>query len=641
MKNFLLFLLFGFAFTFSGLANKDLAIPVSQKIEGFLVDYKTKAEVEEVEVQLTSLVTGKVYTSETDENGKFTFRNVPIGKSKLSLIDKDYRATTLKVFETNAKEHLVHYTFSKTQPFTAQLKVSWLFNWGDREIIVNGKKMVKEHYWSHMTARVVLIIYGLCLVLIFFYSVIQLSLAIAYVRNRKKQQARVTPPFDLANAPKVTVQLPMFNEMYVAERIIETCAEIDYPRDKFQIQVLDDSTDETKEIIAKKCAEVAARGINIQHVHRVDRTGYKAGALDAAMDKVEGEFIAIFDADFVPSQDFLLRTIPYFTENIGVVQTRWGHLNKDYSLLTELQAFGLNGHFAIEQGGRNASGHYINFNGTAGVWRRATIDDAGGWEHDTITEDLDLSYRAQMKGWQFVYLEEVESPAELPITMSALKSQQHRWMKGGAEVFIKMWKRLATTRGLKFSDRVHGLAHLFNSSVFFFILILSLLSLAVLHIKDSFSDLNIYIKYGMYFFSSTIFLGFYYWNSFRDKKGNFFTDLVRFLARFVQFLTVSMALGLSNAVAVIEGYLGIKSSFVRTPKFNVAKKDEFKGNKYDKKSLSIINILEGIFMVTFGFTAVNRAIYGDLGMVPFHLMLAIGYGIIFFNTIKENRAPQG
>jgi cellulose synthase/poly-beta-1,6-N-acetylglucosamine synthase-like glycosyltransferase len=617
---------------FSTHASKDLAIPVSKKIEGFLVDFKTKSEVEEVEVQLKSAVTGKVYTTETDENGKFTFRNVPIGKSTIKLIDKDYRAAVLKVFETNAKEHLVHYTFSQTQPFSAQLKVSWLFNWGDYQ--------GKEHYWSHMVARIILVIYGLCLVLIFFYSVIQLSLAIAYVKNRKKQQSRVTPPFDLANAPKVTVQLPMFNEMYVAERIIETCAEIDYPRDKFQIQVLDDSTDETKDIIANKCAEVAARGINIQHVHRTDRTGYKAGALDCAMDKVEGEFIAIFDADFVPSKDFLLRTIPYFTENVGVVQTRWGHLNKDYSLLTELQAFGLNGHFAIEQGGRNASGHYINFNGTAGVWRRATIDDAGGWEHDTITEDLDLSYRAQMKGWRFVYLEEVESPAELPITMSALKSQQHRWMKGGAEVFIKMWKRLATTKGLKIGDRIHGLAHLFNSSVFVFILILSLLSLAVLHIKDSFSDLNIYIKYGMYFFSSTIFLGFYYWNSFRDKRGNFFGDLLRFLGRFVQFLTVSMALGLSNAVAVIEGYLGIKSSFVRTPKFNVAKKDEFKGNKYDKKSLSIINIMEGIFMVTFGFTAVNRALYGDLGMVPFHLMLAIGYGIIFFNTLKENRGQQ-
>ena len=632
MKNSLLLLVFGLSIAFAGHAHKDLAIPVSKKIEGFLVDFKTKSEVEEVEVQLKSAVTGKVYTTETDENGKFTFRNVPIGKSTIKLIDKDYRAAVLKVFETNAKEHLVHYTFSQTQPFSAQLKVSWLFNWGDYQ--------GKEHYWSHMLARVILVIYGLCLVLIFFYSVIQLSLAVAYVKNRKKQQSRVTPPFDLANAPKVTVQLPMFNEMYVAERIIETCAEIDYPRDKFQIQVLDDSTDETKDIIANKCAEVAARGINIQHVHRTDRTGYKAGALDCAMDKVEGEFIAIFDADFVPSKDFLLRTIPYFTENVGVVQTRWGHLNKDYSLLTELQAFGLNGHFAIEQGGRNASGHYINFNGTAGVWRRATIDDAGGWEHDTITEDLDLSYRAQMKGWRFVYLEEVESPAELPITMSALKSQQHRWMKGGAEVFIKMWKRLATTKGLKIGDRIHGLAHLFNSSVFVFILILSLLSLAVLHIKDSFSDLNIYIKYGMYFFSSTIFLGFYYWNSFRDKRGNFFGDLFRFLGRFVQFLTVSMALGLSNAVAVIEGYLGIKSSFVRTPKFNVAKKDEFKGNKYDKKSLSIINILEGIFMVTFGFTAVNRALYGDLGMVPFHLMLAIGYGIIFFNTLKENRGQQ-
>lgn len=629
MKNSLLLLVFGLSLAFTTRASKDLAIPVSKKIEGFLVDYKTKRVVEEVEVQLKSAVTGKVYTTETDENGKFTFRNVPIGKSTIKLIDKDYRAAVLKVFETNAKEHLVHYTFSQTQPFSAQLKVSWLFNWGDYK--------GQEHYWSHMVARIILVIYGLCLVLIFFYSVIQLSLAIAYVRNKKKQQSRVTPPFDLATAPKVTVQLPMFNEMYVAERIIETCAEMDYPRDKFQIQVLDDSTDETKDIIANKCAEVAARGINIQHVHRTDRTGYKAGALDCAMDKVEGEFIAIFDADFVPSKDFLLRTIPYFTENVGVVQTRWGHLNKDYSLLTELQAFGLNGHFAIEQGGRNASGHYINFNGTAGVWRRATIDDAGGWEHDTITEDLDLSYRAQMKGWRFVYLEEVESPAELPITMSALKSQQHRWMKGGAEVFIKMWKRLATTKGLKIGDRIHGLAHLFNSSVFVFILILSLLSLAVLHIKDSFSDLNIFIKYGMYFFSSTIFLGFYYWNSFRDKRGNFFGDLFRFLGRFVQFLTVSMALGLSNAVAVIEGYLGIKSSFVRTPKFNVAKKDEFKGNKYDKKSLSIINIMEGIFMVTFGFTAVNRAIYGDLGMVPFHLMLAIGYGIIFFNTLKENR----
>ena len=426
--------------------------------------------------------------------------------------------------------------------------------------------------------------------------------------------------------------------MYVAERIIETAAAFDYPRDKFQIQVLDDSTDETKDIIAAKVAELAATGLNIQHIHRTDRTGYKAGALDDAMDRVQGEFIAIFDADFVPDKDFLIRTMPYFKEGIGVVQSRWGHLNKTYSLLTELQAFGLNGHFAIEQGGRNASGHFINFNGTAGIWRKTCIEEAGGWEHDTLTEDLDLSYRAQMRGWKFKYLEDVESPAELPITMSALKSQQHRWMKGGAECFIKMWKSLITFPGVKFSDRIHGFAHLFNSSVFVFILILSILSLFVLHIKDSFSDLNWFIQFGAFFIASTLFLSFYYWHSWRDKKGPFLNDLFRFIARFIQFLTVSMALSLSNAVAVIEGYLGIKSSFVRTPKFNVLIKTEFKGNKYDKKSLSLINILEGLLMLVFGFTAVQRAVYGDLGMVPFHLMLTCGYGIIFFSTLKENRS---
>ena len=618
---------------FVGVSNAQ----VSKIVEGHLEDFKTKSEADEVDVTLKSLKTGKIFKAETDENGKFTFKNVPIGKCELKIVDRDYRPETFK-FETN-QDHLKHFTFDK--PFFVNLKVSWLFNWGDRTVTINGKKVVKEHYWSHVTAKIILGIYGVCLLLIFYYSCVQMTLAVAYVRNRKKRQAEPKPVYDPATTPSVTIQLPMFNEMYVAERIIDTCAEFDYPRDRFQIQVLDDSTDETKDIIAAKVAEVAARGINIQHIHRTDRTGYKAGALDSAMNQVEGEFIAIFDADFVPDKDFLKRTMPYFTEGIGVVQTRWGHLNKTYSLLTELQAFGLNGHFAIEQGGRTANGHYINFNGTAGIWRKTCIEDAGGWEHDTITEDLDLSYRAQMKGWVFRYLEDVESPAELPITMSALKSQQHRWMKGGAEVFIKMWKRILTTKGIKFSDRIHGMAHLFNSTVFVFILTLSILSLFVLHIKDSFSDLNLVIQFGAFFIISTFFLAFYYWNSYRDKNGSGFSNFIRFVGRFFQFLTVSMALALSNAVAVIEGYLGIKSSFVRTPKFNVAKKDEFKGNKYDKKSLSIINIAEGILMVVFGFTAINRTIYGDLGMVPFHTMLAIGYGIIFFSTLKENRAPQG
>ena len=611
-----------------------ISAQVSKEIKGSLIDMKTKGEAEKVEVQLLSIKTGKSWTTSTNDKGEFLFKNIPLGKLELKIIDRDYRSEKFG-FETDSN-HLKKFHFS--EPFGVRLKVSWLFNWGDRTVVVKGKTIIKEHYWSHLTAKIILFLYAFCLFLIFYYSVVQVSLAVAYVRTRKKRFLEIAPIFDLTNAPKVTVQLPMYNEMYVAERIIEKTAELNYPRDKFQIQVLDDSTDETKEIIANKVKELAAKGIDIIHIHRTDRTGYKAGALDSAMDKVSGEFIAIFDADFVPDPDFLLKTIPYFQDGkIGVVQTRWGHLNKTYSMLTELQAFGLNGHFAIEQGGRSANGHYINFNGTAGIWRKSCIADAGGWEHDTITEDLDLSYRAQMKGWQFKYLEDVISPAELPITMSALKSQQHRWMKGGAEVFMKMWKRLVKNPNVRFTDKVHGLAHLFNSTVFVFILCLSVLSLFVLHIKDSFSDLNFVIQFGSFFIISTIFLAYYYWFSYRDKKGKTGSDIVRFTARFFQFLTVSMALSLSNAVAVIEGYLGIKSSFVRTPKFNVSKKEEFQGNKYDKKSLSITNIMEGILMVVFGFTAINRALYGDFGMVPFHLMLTIGYGVIFFSTLKERR----
>ena len=620
---------FAIIFLFNGISAQ-----VSKEIKGSLIDMKTKDEADKVEVQLLSIKTGKSWTTSTNDNGEFLFKNIPLGKLELKIIDRDYRSEKFG-FETDSN-HLKKFHFS--EPFGVRLKVSWLFNWGDRTVVVKGKTIIKEHYWSHLTAKIILFLYAFCLFLIFYYSVVQVSLAAAYVRSRKKRALEIAPLFDVTNAPRVTVQLPMYNEMYVAERIIDTTAELNYPRDKFQIQVLDDSTDETKEIIANKVKELAAKGIDIIHIHRTDRTGYKAGALDSAMDKVSGEFIAIFDADFVPDTDFLLKTIPYFQdEKIGVVQTRWGHLNKTYSMLTELQAFGLNGHFAIEQGGRSTNGHYINFNGTAGIWRKSCIADAGGWEHDTITEDLDLSYRAQMKGWKFKYLEDVISPAELPITMSALKSQQHRWMKGGAEVFMKMWKRLVKNPNVRFTDKVHGLAHLFNSTVFVFILCLSVLSLFVLHIKDSFSDLNFVIQFGSFFIISTIFLAYYYWFSYRDKKGKTVSDIVRFTARFFQFLTVSMALSLSNAVAVIEGYLGIKSSFVRTPKFNVSKKAEFQGNKYDKKSLSITNIMEGILMMVFGFTAINRALYGDFGMVPFHLMLTIGYGVIFFSTLKERR----
>lgn len=599
-----------------------------QSVTGKILDERTGYEAEEVKLKLINKKGGAIYDAETDGDGVFSFKNVPVGKYFLEISDKNY---TTKRFDADLKQEQLDkspvYHFSD---FTASLKVSWMFNWGD-----SG---AKEHYWSHLVAKIILFIYGACLLLVFFYSILQLSLSIAYARNRKKKALEVRPVFNPETAQRVTVQLPMYNELFVAERIIEAAAAFDYPRDKFDIQVLDDSTDETKDVIAKKVAEVAARGIQIEHIHRVDRTGYKAGALDAAMDRVKGDFIAIFDADFIPDTDWLQKTMPYFTEdNVGVVQTRWGHLNKNYSLLTELQAFGLNGHFAVEQGGRNAAGHFINFNGTGGVWRKSCIESAGGWEHDTLTEDLDLSYRAQLRGWKFRYLEHVVAPAELPITMSALKSQQHRWMKGGAECFRKMAGTILTYKGVKFSDRLHGMSHLFNSSVFVFILIMSLLSMPVLHIKDSFADLNFFLRFGVVFISSTIFLMYYYWLAYRDKTANTIGSFFRFVGRFFQFLIVTMGLSLSNTVAVLEGYMGIKSSFVRTPKFNVAVKGEFKGNKYDKKSISLITIGEGILMLLFGYTTVMRAVYGDLGMVPFHLMLTLGYGLVFFSTLKELR----
>jgi len=607
-----------------------------QAVKGTLIDERNKKNIAKVRVVIQNTQTKDSFAIQTDAKGQFLFSNIPLGIYEFKIVDPTYTRLSTFTFELTQR-HLQHFTFS--EPISARRKVAPLFNWGNRKMVdAQGNTYIHEHYWSHLVAEIILALYGFFLLLIFFYSLLQLNLAITYVKNNKKRKvlSASSPHFDPTNTPTVTVQLPMFNELYVAERIIEACTKFDYPKDKLHIQVLDDSTDETKDVIAQKVNQIASTGIHIEHIHRTNRTGYKAGALDEAMAEAKGEFIAIFDADFIPQPDFLQKTMPYFQDaKIGLVQTRWGHLNKSYSLLTELQAFGLNGHFAIEQGGRNAVEHFINFNGTGGIWRKKCIEEAGGWEHDTLTEDLDLSYRAQMKGWKFQYLEHIESPAELPITMSALKNQQHRWMKGGVECFKKTWKSLLTAKNIRFSDRIHGISHLFNSSVFLFILLVALLSLPVLHIKDSFSDLNYILRFMSIFIVSTIFLMVYYWFSFRERKKNGKKPFFLFVWRFFLFLIMSMGMSINNTVAVIEGYLGIKSSFVRTPKFNVARKSEFVQNKYDKKKLSISNFLEGVLAVIFLFTAINRAIYGDLGMVPFHLMLGIGFSMVFYYSVKE------
>ena len=291
---------------------------------------------------------------------------------------------------------------------------------------------------------IIITLYTVAIFLIFMYALAQLNLLFNYLSSKKKKDNSPTFNFDnQEEIPLVTIQLPVFNEIYVMERLLDNISKLKYPRNKLEIQVLDDSTDESVESTAKHIEKLQKEGLDIKHIRREDRSGFKAGALKEGLKQTKGEFIAIFDADFLPDENWLYNTVPYFKNpEVGVVQTRWGHINRNYSLLTKIQAFALDAHFTLEQVGRSSKGHFINFNGTAGIWRKTCIIDAGNWEGDTLTEDLDLSYRAQLKNWKFKYLEDVETPAELPVVISAARSQQFRWNKGGAENFRKMCKRV-------------------------------------------------------------------------------------------------------------------------------------------------------------------------------------------------------
>ncbi|UZR93415.1 cellulose synthase family protein [Chondrinema litorale] len=460
----------------------------------------------------------------------------------------------------------------------------------------------------------------------------QLHLTFLYIKEKRKKKTTLKQ-ISQDKLPIVTIQLPVFNELYVIERLIDSVVAFNYPIDKLEVQVLDDSTDQTVEIIANRVTYWQNKGYDIQHVRRASREGFKAGALKYGTAIAKGEFIAIFDADFVPEKDFLLKTLPFFeNEKTGVVQTRWGHLNKDYSVLTKLQAFGLDAHFTIEQVGRSSAGSFINFNGTAGIWRKACIIDAGGWQQDTLTEDLDLSYRAQMKGWHFEFLEDVESPAELPVLMPAIKSQQFRWNKGAAETARKHLLTVLKTK-ITFSNKVHAFFHLLNSSIFVFLLFAAILSIPMLFVKQNSPELELLINIGSVllfgFFSITLF----YWIATQQiEKQHTFSYFVKI---YPLFLCISMGLSLHNALAVIEGLLGFKSPFIRTPKFNITKlKDQWKGNIYIKKSFNWLNLLEG-FLGLYFLTGIALGIYlKDYGLMIFHIMLSIGFISVFYYSIK-------
>lgn len=489
---------------------------------------------------------------------------------------------------------------------------------------------------------VIIVIYSIALLLIFLYALAQLNLLFNYLKARKQTQNGLV--FDFAKEdeiPFVTIQLPVYNELYVMERLLDNIALIEYPKDKLEIQVLDDSTDESFKTTAEHIKRLQQTGLDIKHVSRANRTGFKAGALKEGLKTAKGQYIAIFDADFLPDKDWLKNTIPYFKDlEIGVVQTRWGHLNRDYSILTRVQAFALDAHFTLEQVGRNSKGHFINFNGTAGVWRKECIMDAGNWEGDTLTEDLDLSYRAQLKNWKFKYLEEIETPAELPVVISAARSQQFRWNKGGAENFQKMAKRVFLSSNIPFKTKVHGFLHLLNSTMFLNILIVAILSIPMLYIKNEYEHLKVYFFVMSFFVISTVIFFVCYWYTYKTIYGGGIKRFIKYFASFFTFFSVAMGFSLHNSIAVLEGHFGKKSEFIRTPKFNLGDLNKsWKENKYISKNISTNVILEGLLMLYFAFGMYSAFIVGDqggdFGLFPFHLMLFLGFGFVFFKSLTS------
>ncbi|MCP9768126.1 glycosyltransferase [Lacihabitans sp. LS3-19] len=477
---------------------------------------------------------------------------------------------------------------------------------------------------------IVVFLYSFSAILIFLYSFSQWMLFVSYLKKKEKVPQDYFSEKDL---PIVTIQLPIFNEKYVAERLLECVSQIQYP--KLEIQVLDDSTDESLASNREFVEKLALQGIDIKLIHRTDRKNFKAGALKNGLVTAKGEFIAIFDADFLPEKDWLNETIHFFTKpEIGVVQTRWFHLNRNYNLLSKIQGMALDHHFTIEQVGRNQAQHFINFNGTAGIWRKACIIDAGNWEGDTLTEDLDLSYRAQMRNWEFVYLENIPSPSELPVVMSAVRSQQFRWNKGGAENFRKFGSKVLKSKTILLNHKIHGISHLLNSSVFLWVFILSLLSVPLLFVYKT--PVDFLLNAGSLLKYTSVILAIVFYTTFRKTQGKTFSDFPKFVFQFLLFFPVILGLSFHNSVAVLEGYFGKKSAFIRTPKFNITQNnDSWKNNQYLSKNLGWGFFVECFLFLYFVGGIVLGILLQNFAIIPFHFLLALGYFIIIIYTLNE------
>ncbi len=504
-----------------------------------------------------------------------------------------------------------------------------------------------SHYWHKITDRTftgvynangfdlaMMIPYFIVLFVLALYGMHRYSLIYDYYVYRKNIPA-IPPP--VQNWPKVTIQLPIFNERYVVERLVDAISQFDYPRELLDIQVLDDSTDETREV-ARACVERhAAMGLPIVYIHRTNREGFKAGALEHGLNTAQGEFVAIFDADFIPTSDFLRRTIPYFLapgsgENIGMVQTRWTYLNSDYSLLTRVETILLDGHFVIEHGGRSRRGTYFNFNGTAGVWRRAAIAAAGGWQHDTLTEDTDLSYRAQLKGWRFVYLPDIECASELPVDMNGFKAQQARWAKGLIQTAKKILPRVLRSDA-PFHVKSEAFFHLTANISYPLMVLLSTMLLPAMIVRFYQGWFQMLVIDLPLFLASTCSISSFYLAAQKELHPKSWMRTFLYMP-FV--MATGIGISVRNAQAVLEALAGKKSDFARTPKFSIeGKSGTFAAKKYRNKAgwMPYFEVALGLY---FAFTVFYSIRNENYATVPFLLLFVWGYLYTGFMSLSQS-----
>ncbi|MGA2206093.1 MAG: cellulose synthase family protein [Terracidiphilus sp.] len=487
------------------------------------------------------------------------------------------------------------------------------------------------YHWNLFDASI-LLPYFAVMILLSCYGIHRYTMAYQYFKHRKNYDPN--PPCRFDELPQVTVQLPIFNEQFVIDRLIEAVCSMEYPREKLEIQVLDDSTDETCEVAAAIVERYAALGHNIVYIHRTNRYGFKAGALGAGLKVAKGEFIAIFDADFVPPSDWLMKVIHHFAEpEIGMVQTRWAHLNRDYSILTQVEAILLDGHFILEHGARVRTGEFFNFNGTAGMWRREAISDGGGWQHDTLTEDTDLSYRSQMAGWRFKYLPDVECPSELPIEMTAFKTQQARWAKGLIQTSIKILPRVFRSQ-TPMRNKIEAVYHLTANLSYPLMVVMSALLIPAMICRFYQGWFQMLLIDFPLFTASTFSIAVFYVMSERE----IFPKTWKKTFYYLPFLmALGIGLTVTNTKAVMEALLGIKSAFVRTPKYRVAKKGEKSQAAKYRKRLKLTPWIELVLGLYFAAAIWYTFINNNYFTAPFLILFVIGYWYTGLMSLLQGR----